>query len=294
MVTSPWGPPPPGPYTAPSPADRTADGVPGYPAPPGPPAPAGSTAPVPGDRPAQPARRLGNPLPIVLAITIVVALAVAGWLGGELYARHRADTVAAAAVQCVVHDGADVSFGLTPPFLWQYFTGQYRDITIRTAGNKIRGAQGMTLVIAIQDVRPGDHILGALDADVVWTVDGIKKTVQTAVPLGGVLFGSVTTNPADGTVTLAAVLGSVTLRPTLGPAGGLALRVVDIAGPDFLPTRQTVQSGLDVYLAAQTGLFPLGIRADRVWVTDSGVAAHFSTRDATIPQGSDGGCFARL
>ena len=70
------------------------------------------------------------------------------------------------------------------------FTGQRDDITIRAVGNTIRDAQGMTLVIAIHDVRPGDHVLGALDANVVWTADGIKRTLQAAIPLGGVLFRS--------------------------------------------------------------------------------------------------------
>ncbi|HEY9304178.1 MAG TPA: DUF2993 domain-containing protein, partial [Mycobacterium sp.] len=42
-------------------------------------------------------RLLGDPLSIVLVVVIVVALVAAAVIGGELYARHRADNVVATA-----------------------------------------------------------------------------------------------------------------------------------------------------------------------------------------------------
>ncbi len=48
---------------------------------------------------------------------IVVALVAAGVLGGELYARSRADKIVASIVECTVEDGAKASFDPLPPFL---------------------------------------------------------------------------------------------------------------------------------------------------------------------------------
>jgi hypothetical protein len=45
----------------------------------------------------------------------VIGLVAAGLLASELYARHRAESVVAAATECVVQDKASVSFGATPP-----------------------------------------------------------------------------------------------------------------------------------------------------------------------------------
>ncbi|MGB3661732.1 MAG: DUF2993 domain-containing protein, partial [Mycolicibacter algericus] len=42
-----------------------------------------------------------------------------------------------------------------------------------------------------------------------------------------------------------------------------------------------------------TKRYPLGVRADSIQVTDTGVVARFSSRDAAIPR-SDDPCFAHL
>ena len=84
--------------------------------------------------------RLRNPQSIVLIAVIVIGLVAAGLLASELYVRHRAESVVAAATECVVHDKASVSFGATP-LLLQLATGHYRNISIHTAGNRIGNAQ---------------------------------------------------------------------------------------------------------------------------------------------------------
>ena len=58
---------------------------------------------------------------------IVIGLVAAGLLAGELYARHRAESVVTAAAECVVQDEASVSFGATP-LLLQLATGHDRNI----------------------------------------------------------------------------------------------------------------------------------------------------------------------
>ena len=99
----------------------------------------------------------------------------------------------AAATECVVHDKASVSFGATP-LLLQLATGHYRNISIHTAGNRIGNARGMKADVWIDDVRlDGDAVrtVGALDAMITWSADGMKQSIQDAItPLRGLVTGA--------------------------------------------------------------------------------------------------------
>ena len=44
--------------------------------------------------------------------------------------------------ECVVQDGATISFGVNPPFLWQHITGHYTNISVTTAGDRSRTPTG--------------------------------------------------------------------------------------------------------------------------------------------------------
>ena len=238
-----------------------------------------------------------DPLSIVLVVVIVVALITAGVLAAELYARSRADDVVAAATECVVQDDVTVSFGASP-FLIQHMTGHYSNISIETAGNQIRDAKGMKAQINIDDVRLQSNgnskgTIGALDATISWTSQGIKDTVQNAIPLLGSFVTDVKTNPSDGTIELEAALGSITTKPTVQD-GGIALQMVNLNGLGFTLPREMVQPALDTFSATLTKGYPLGVKADDVKVSDTGVTAHFSTRNAQIPAGNTDPCFAGL
>ena len=261
------------------------------------PAPAGPGGP--GAAPGGKLKRLfRDPLTIVLVVVIVVALVAAGVIGAELYARSRADDVVAAATECVVQDDVTVSFGASP-FLIQHMTGHYGNISIETAGNQIRDAKGMKAQVNIDDVRLHDSgnskgTIGALNATITWTADGIKQTVQDSIPVVGGFVTGVKTNPSDGTIELEAALGSsITTKPTVQD-GGLALQVVNLSGLGFTLPRETVQPALDAFTTQLTKNYPLGIKADDVKVTDTGVTARFSTKNAQIPAGNDDPCFAGL
>jgi hypothetical protein len=241
--------------------------------------------------------RLGDPLSIVLIAVIVVALIAAGLLGAELYARHRADSVVAAATECVVQDTASVSFGPTP-FLLQHMTGHYTDISIHTAGNQIRAAKGMKADVNVNDVRlqgsaNSKGTIGALDAAITWSSDGIKQTIQNAIPLFGSFVSGVQTNPNDGTIALQGGLGSITAKPQI-VNNGVSLQVVSLTGLGFMLPSESVQPALDAFTSQLTNNYPLGIHADSVQVTNTGVVGHFSTRNASIPQGNQDPCFANL
>lgn len=238
-----------------------------------------------------------DPLSIMLVLVIVLALTVAGAVGGELYARHRADEVVASAVQCVVQDNVDVSFG-SSPFLLQLLNSDFDNISVKTAGNQIRNAKGMTLDLQMNDVKlhksaQGEGTMGALDAVITWSTDGIKETVGDTVPLLGSLVSNVSTNPSDGTIELEGALGSVTAKPQV-VNGGLSLQVMKLSGLGFSLPRETIQPSLDAFTTALTKNLPMGIHADSLQVTDSGVTAKFVTRNAVIPTGQQDPCFSPL
>ncbi|WP_347685178.1 DUF2993 domain-containing protein [Mycobacterium sp. B14F4] len=229
-----------------------------------------------------------NPLSVVMISVIMIGLA-AGLLAGELYARHRAESVVAAATECVVQDTASVSFGPTP-FLLQLTTGHYRNISIQTAGNRIGNARGMKAEVRIDDVwLDGDGMgtVGAIDAMITWSADGMKQSFQEAItPLRG-LVTRVQTNQDDGTIKLQGNLGNVTTKPQVTD-GGVALQVVDVTGLGLLLPSEMVQSALDTFTTRLTEMYPLGIHVDSVEITNEGVAAHYSSRGTSIPLGDQG------
>ena len=243
-------------------------------------------------------RFLRDPLSVVLVLVTVAALGLAALVGGELYARSRANSVVSKVVECVVKDNASASFGMVPPFLWQHANKHYTNIDIETAGNRVLDAQGMKLNIDIKDVRlqntaTSAGTIGSLVATVNWSTDGIKSTVQDAIPLFGGIVSGVTTNAAAGTVELQGPLGTVTAKPKVTD-GDLALEVLGVTGLGFTLPSESVQPALDVFTSHLTKDLPLGIKADSVQVTDSGVVSQFSTQNATMPPATEDACFGGL
>jgi hypothetical protein len=225
---------------------------------------------------------------MVLITVIGICVVAAGLLVGELYARQRAESVVAAATECTVHDGASASFGATP-LLFQLATGHYRNISIHTAGNRIGKARGMKADVRIDDVRlKGDTTaggtIGALDATINWSDDGMTQSVQEAIPLLKGLVTRVQSHADNGTVELRGNLGNVTTKPE-ATDGGVALRVVDVTGLGLLVPREVVQSALDGFTRNLTESLPLGIHADSVQITNDGVIAHYSLRNSSISAG---------
>lgn len=245
--------------------------------------------------PAKFKKLFSDPLSIGLVVVIVVALSLAGALGGELYARSRADSIVAGVVECVVQDDATASFGVLPPFLLQHMTGHYTNIRIETAGNQVREAKGMKVHLDINDVRLEDTAtssgtVGSLVANISWSTEGIKQTIQGAIPLVGSFVTGVSTNPSAGTIELEGALGSITARPQV-VNGGIALQVQQVTGLGFTLPRETVQPALDAFTATLTEDYPMNIKADSVQVTETGVVSQFSTRNASMPKQTEDPCF---
>lgn len=237
---------------------------------------------------------------IVLIVVIALALVIAGLLGTELYARHHAGSVVADAVQCEIQDSATVSFSAAPPVLLQYLSGHYTKISVHTAGNQVRQAKGMTVDLDVEDIRlnstaDSKGTIGSIDGTVTWSTDGIKASIQDAVPgLGSVLAHDVTTDTSAGTVELKGLLDGLTLKPEIVD-GGLSLKIVKLSLLGHSLSQNDAQSALDDLTSKATKNYPLGIKGDSVEVTDSGVTAHFSSSNATIPAGDNQDpCLAKL
>jgi hypothetical protein len=245
-------------------------------------------------------RFLHDPLSVVLTIVIVVALLGAAMVGAEVYARKRANSVVAAAAECEVKDKVKVSIGIGPsPFLLQHFNGRYTDISIHTAGNQIRGGKGMKADISLSNLTldanaNSEGTIGAVDATITWTSNGIRETVQDEVPLGERLIDNVKTSPDTGTIELSGPLGlgSITLKPRIA-GRGVALVIVKLTAMRAMVSHETAQRALDSVTSRLTNDYPLGVRADSVQVTNDGVVTHFSARDALIPTDVDP-CLAHL
>ena len=240
-----------------------------------PPPPGTSTSNAPGVG----RSRRRNPLSIVLIAVIVICIVAAILLAGELYARQRAESMVAAAAECAVQDKASASFGATP-LLLQLATGHYRNISIHAAGNRIGNARGMKADVRIKDVRLfGDAesmgTIGALDATISWSADGMKQSVQQAIPPLRGLVTSVQTHPDDGTIELQGNLGNVTTKPRVAD-GGVVLEVVNVTGLGLLVPGEMVQSALDAFTTHLTENYPLGIHADSVQITDDAITVTFS------------------
>lgn len=243
-------------------------------------------------------RFVRDPLSIALVLVIVCALGIAALLGGELYARHRANSIVSNVVSCVVQDKADASFGMFPPFLWQHLDKDYTNVSIETAGNQVREAKGMKVGIDLQDVHlqqtsNSAGTIGSLVATFSWSADGIKRTVQDAIPLFGGIVSGVTTDASAGTIELQGPLGTVTAKPEVTD-GSIGLEVQNVTGLGFTLPSESVQPALDVFTQQLMKDYPMGIRADSVHVTDDGVTGQLSTRNATIPLDDSDPCFAGL
>lgn len=212
-------------------------------------------------------------------------------IGAELLIRHLAGNKVASAVACEVEDSATVSFAVMPPMLWQYLSSDYPEISVETAGNQVRSAKGMKVSINIKDLRLNDTgsskgTIGAVNGTITWSSDGIKQSVQDAIPvLGSFVTSKVTTNPGEGTIELKGMLDSVTVKPHIAN-NGLALQVVNLTALGSKMSTDTVQKNLDSLTSKATENYPLGIHAETVKVTDTGLEATFSTTNATIPASS--------
>jgi len=280
----------------------------------------------PPQPPRPPAKRsaLRKPLSILLIFVILLAMGAAGLLGAEFYARTIAVEKVQAAAACFIEDSedtVDVDFGTSPPVLMQYMNDDYSGFKITTHGTHIRSAQGMTAIIAIDDLNlNGDAnkrgTIGAIEATINWTAEGMQESVSGALQeaideyIGDSFFSfvqdwiptdqivtSVTTDPSTGIVTAEGILGTtISVKPEATADGGIQLAIQPDSfklGGDFDLPQDQLQEKLDEMTGKLTDN-EFGIRTDSLEVLDNGVAAKFSAQNIEIPVsdggGDSGGC----
>src|SRR6201996_6091174 len=202
-----------------------------------------------------------NRASLLLILLIVALVVIAIPIGGELYARHVASTKVANAVQCEVQDSANVSFSPVPPVLWQYLTKDYSDISVQTGGNQIRQAKGMKVSFDARDIKLNNTsnsqgTIGSINGTVDWSADGIKQSIQEAVPvLGAFVTSGVTPNTSDGTIELKGMLNTATLKPQI-VNNGLSLQVVSVSALGAKISTDTAQKYIDDLMTKATRNYP--------------------------------------
>src|SRR5262249_37508150 len=104
----------------------------------------------------------------------------------------------------------------------------------------------------------------------------------------------VITSPADGTIELKGLLNDIKAKPVVS-GNGIELQIVNFNTLGFTMPKETVQSTLDEFTSNLTKNYPLGIHADSVQVTSTGVPSHFPPQTAPTPAGGTAdACFANL
>jgi hypothetical protein len=144
--------------------------------------------------------------------------------------------------------------------------------------------------VRLQETADSKGTIGSLNAMLTWKSAGIKDTVAANLPGVGSLITGVTTDPAAGTIVLEAGDNSVTAKPVVTD-GDLNLEVLDVKGA--IP-KDKVQSALNDLTKKLNDNYPLGIHADSVEVTSTGVVGKFSSQNASIPKEDANPCFSRL
>lgn len=250
-----------------------------------------------GDAPPPKKKKRGLTLAIIAAIVVVVL--IAGLIGVELYARNEGNNRVATAAACLVEDSATASFGTFPPFLWQHLNKDYSSLSIETAGNNIRQAQGMKAEVEIEDLKlteGGDSrgTIGSLNATITWTGDGISRTIEEFIPIIGSVVSEVQLSPSDGTVEVGSSLAGFIVKPEIKD-GGIAFTLERLTGLGFALPEDEIQPALDGFTDDLNENYPLDIKADSIEVTDEGIVAKFSTQNATIESsGNSSECLDNL
>ncbi|MCV7301502.1 LmeA family phospholipid-binding protein [Mycobacterium barrassiae] len=269
--------------------------------------------------PAQPPvkrKRFRGPIAFVLILVIVLAVAAAGLLATELYARTVAVGKVKSAAACFIEgseSAVDVTFETSPPVLMQYINDKYTGFTITTNGSDIRGVDGITADIAVDDLDlNGDATkrgtIGAIDATIAWTNEGLRESANTALKEAideyladsflsflsdwistDEVVTSVTTDPSTGIVTLNGMFdSSIAIKPVTTDGGIRMVIQPDsfwLGGNLDLP-QDDLQEKLDEMTGELTDN-KYGLGVDSLDVTDSGVVAKLSATNVEIPA-SDG------
>jgi hypothetical protein len=223
-------------------------------------------------------------LVLVIALVVIVAL-VALLIGAELYVRHNVKQCMSSQFQSEL--GSQVDVGLSAkPVLLQAVDKKVPYITIASDDSSFGPAQDMHVKARVNDVdlTATDHSSGSIGsstADIDWSTDGILATIQ-AQPFGNLVSG-VSSDPAAGTLKFQVLgLAELTVKPTAN-AGTVNVETVgaQVLGLG-LPT--DLVSGVVDVLTSSLQSYPLGMTAQSLKVTDSGIQMSLAGGAYTMPK----------
>lgn len=240
-----------------------------------------STAHAPSGPPRQ--RRTRNVALTVILVVIVALVAVL--VGGELYVRHNVKQCMADQFESQL--GSQVDVGLSAkPVLLQAVDKKVPHITITSDDSSFGPAVGMHVDARVNDIdltasETSGGTVGSSSADIDWSTDGIAATIQ-AQPFGQLVSG-VVSDPAAGTLQFQVLggLADLTVKPTVS-AGVVDVQTVgaEVLGLG-LPT--DLVDGIVDILTASLQEFPLGMTAQSLTVTDSGLELSLAGGAYTMP-----------
>ncbi|MFD4292238.1 DUF2993 domain-containing protein [Rhodococcus sp. NPDC058505] len=221
---------------------------------------------------------------LTIALVVIVAL-VAVLIGGELYLRNNVKQCLASQFESQL--GSQVDLGLSPkPVLLQAIDKKVPYVTIASDDSSFGPAKDMHVEARVNDLdlttsATSGGTVGSSTADIDWSTEGIAATIQGES--FGSLVSAVTSDAAAGTLQFQVLgnLAQLTVRPTV--SGGVVQ--VETVGAEILglglPT--DLVSGIVDMLTSSLQSFPLGMTAQSLTVTDSGLQLSLAGGAYTMP-----------
>ncbi|TQF68555.1 DUF2993 domain-containing protein [Rhodococcus spelaei] len=223
-------------------------------------------------------------LVLTIALVVIVAL-VALLIGAELYVRHNVKQCMSSQFQSEL--GSQVDVGLSAkPVLLQAIDKKVPYITITSDDSTFGPAKDMHVKARVNDVDltatdNSSGSIGSSTADINWSTDGILATIQ-AQPFGNLVSG-VTSDPTTGTLKFQVLgLAELTVKPQVN-AGTVNVETVgaQVLGLG-LPT--DLVSGVVDVLTSSLQTYPLGMTAQSMTVTDSGIQMSLAGGAYSMPK----------
>lgn len=210
---------------------------------------------------------------LVIALAVVAVLLVGTIVATEAYARHQISRCISSQFEQEMGSSIDVSFG-PKPMLITYLDGKVGSLSIDSEDNKFGPAVGMVVHAKFSDIELTDRgrggaTVGSSSAEVTWNNDGIRQTLGTMV-------SGVSSSASSDVLTLDVLGGLAQLQVQPMVRNGnveVETKSAQLLGIG-LPT-DLVQGIVETFTQSLQS-YPLGLRAQKVDVTDDGVVVHLS------------------
>lgn len=222
---------------------------------------------------------------------VVAAVLIAVVVGGEMYARHVVRDCLTQQFRQQLSTKVDIGLGIKPVLI-EMVDHSIPSFTIDSSDARFGPAQGMKVHavahnIHLEDGNKRAGTIGSSDADVVWSSDGIAKTLQEQ-SLN--LISGVRSNPANGTLEFDALngIGKLEVKPSInGNRVQVDTKDAEVLGFG-LPT--DLVDGVVKVISDGLQIYPIGMTPKTLQVTDSGIHLTLAGGSFDLPKGTTGSC----